>query len=123
MSARALRAYKTVSVESAPPSKVLDELLGRMLRDIRDARACIVARDIVGRATAVDHALAIVGELAAAVDHDAAPELGDNLSRLWDFVGMQLSLASVNNDAAPLAEVEQIVDTLQASFAEAGQLR
>ena len=75
------------------------------------------------RAKAVDHALAIVGELAAAVDHDAAPELGDNLTRLWDFVGTQLSLATVNNDAAPLAEVEHIVETLRTSFAEAGQLR
>ena len=123
MSARALRAYKTVSVESASPAKVLDELLGRLLRDTREARDAIVASDILGRAKAVDHALAIVGELAAAVDHDAAPELGDNLTRLWDFVGTQLSLATVNNDAAPLAEVEHIVETLRTSFAEAGQLR
>jgi flagellar protein FliS len=119
--ARALRSYKTVSVESAPPRRLLDELMNRLLRDCVDARASIQAGDIAGKGKHIGHALAIVGELVAALDHSVAPELCSNLAALYQFVIDRLSDANVRKVEAPLHEAEKVVTTLREAFAAVPQ--
>lgn len=119
MSARAIRSYRIVSVESAPPARVLDDLLARLLADCDDARARLRAGDPAGKGAALAHALAIVGELTAAIDHEAAPELGANLAALWGYVGARLTDANVHQDVAAITDAEKVVLTLREAFAVA----
>jgi flagellar protein FliS len=119
--ARALRSYKAVSVESAPPRRLLDELMNRLLRDCVDARASIQAGDLAGKGKHISHALAIVGELVAALDHSVAPELCNNLASLYQFVIDRLSDANVRKVEAPLHEAEKVVTTLREAFAAVPQ--
>lgn len=119
--ARALRSYKTVSVESAPPRRLLDELMNRLLRDCVDARAAIRANDLAGKGKHIGHALAIVGELIAALDHDVAPELCGNLTALYQFVIDRLSDGNVRKSEAPIVEAEKVVTTLREAFAAVPQ--
>lgn len=123
MHARALKSYRSVSVESASPARVLDDLLARLLRDCADARAALAARDLAGKGRHIGHALAIVGELRAALDPGAAPELVANLINLWGFVGDRLVDTNIRCDPAPLAEAERVVTTLRDAFATASGVR
>jgi flagellar secretion chaperone FliS len=118
MYARAARAYKNVSVESAPPPRVLDELLGRAVADCHEARAKIAAGDRGGKGKAISHAVQICGELIAALDFKAAPELCANLASLYDFIINRLTAANIGSDVAPLAEAEKTLQTLRDAFAQ-----
>jgi flagellar protein FliS len=115
--ARALRSYKAVSVESAPPRRLLDELMNRLLRDCADARTAIQTGDLAGKGKHIGHGLAIVGELVAALDHSVAPELCGNLTALYQFVIDRLSDANVRKVEAPLHEAEKVITTLREAFA------
>jgi flagellar secretion chaperone FliS len=121
MFARQSRVYRTVSIESAAPTRLIDELLARALRDIEDARRAIGAKDVKTKGTALSHALAIVGELAGALDRSQSPELCANLAALYDFVGTQLTAANVGMTAQPLDGAERILRTLRESFDQAAR--
>jgi flagellar protein FliS len=120
MYARAIRSYQVVSVDSAPPGRLLDELLNRLLADCRNAKSCIMGRDLAGKGRHIGHALAIVGELVAALDVDAAPELCANLVALYQFVNDKLTEANVKLDLSALTEAEKVVSTLRDAFASTG---
>src|ERR1043165_8743525 len=102
MNARAANAYRRVDLESAPKTQIVERLFARCVRDIADARAAIERRDIHGKATALDHAMQIVGELKASLDVAAAPELCANLAALYDFVAQRLIDANASLATPPL---------------------
>jgi flagellar secretion chaperone FliS len=116
MYARAINQYKKVYIESASPARVLDELLGRSLKDLEDAKRAILGRDIPGKRAACDHALAIIGELTAALDHQQAPELCANLARLYDFAEQRIISGSASLDAAHLDEAARVLSTMREAF-------
>jgi flagellar protein FliS len=121
MSSRAADAYRRVYVESATPTRVLDELLRGLHEDVVDARARIAAGDAAGKGKRVSRALAILGELRGALDAQAAPELVANLGRLYDWMIDQISAASVKMDPKPLVVVGTIVGDLRESFQAAAR--
>lgn len=122
MSARAAHAYRKVYVESAQPSRILDELYAALLSDCRRAAQCIQVRDFNGKGIAIGRALAIVGELQAALDHGAAPELCRNLASLYAFVRGRLHRANLKMDAESLTEIEKVVAPLREGFQKAACL-
>jgi len=117
--ARAARKYKTVDIESAPKTHVLDRLYARCLGDIANASAAIESGDIGERASAIDHAFRIVVELRAALDEKAAPELTANLIALYSYVLDNLSEANNNSAAEPLERAAEVVGHLRESFRDA----
>jgi flagellar protein FliS len=121
MYARAARSYQNVFLESASPAKLLDELYERLLRDMRDAAAAIQVKNVAAKGEYISHALAIVGELAAALDHRLAPELCARLAGLYDFVAHRLTRANIHGDAKALAEAEPVIATLRDAFREAAR--
>jgi flagellar protein FliS len=116
MSARAANAYKRVDLESAPKSQILDRLFERFQRDLDEARRAIAGKDIKAKAAAIDHALQIVIELRAALDHAAAPELCANLAALYEFVMERLTRASVSLQVQPLDEAGGVMSEIGAAF-------
>lgn len=118
MLARAANAYRRVDLDSAPKQDILTRLFDRFLADVDAARAAIGKRDIARKSAAIDHALQIVTELEASLDHKAAPELCANLLALYQFVTQQLYAASVKLDAKPLDHVTRVMTELATSFRE-----
>jgi flagellar protein FliS len=119
MSARAANIYRTVDLESAPKTVLLERLFARCLRDIDDARRAIAVRDIHAKAAALDHAGQIVTELLAALDHAAAPQLAGNLGGLYRFVMARLSEANLSLTTPPLDHAERVMRELGDAFAQA----
>jgi flagellar protein FliS len=119
MSSRAANAYRRVDLESAPKHQIVERLYERLLRDVATARQAIVAGDVQGRANAIDHALRIIAEFTAALDHASAPELCANLASLYAYVAEQLSTANVTKAVEPLDTASKIMNDLATAFREA----
>lgn len=119
MHARAANAYRRVDLESAPKQDVVVRLFERFLADVAAARTAMAKKDVLGKAAAIDHALRIVGELEAALDHAAAPELCGNLLALYRFVAERLYAASAKLDPALLDDPIRIMTELASGFREA----
>ena len=118
---RAAAAYQKVHMETSP-ARMLDGLLGRLLRDMEDARVAIEGRDIKGKSQHVDHALRIVGELVAALDYRQAPELCHRLSNLYGYVEECLLEASLKLDPRRIHEATRVVQMIHESNREAAGL-
>jgi flagellin-specific chaperone FliS len=101
----AARMYKSVDLESAPKTQILERLFERFARDVTTARTAIVARDIHGKAQAIDHA--------------AAPELCANLAALYGYVGDELSRANISLKPEPLDRAAKVMAELAVAFREA----
>lgn len=119
MSARAANAYRRVDLDSAPKQDVVGRLFERFLADLAVAKTAIDARDITGKAKAIDHALRIVFELEASLDHDVSPELCANLQALYRFVAERIYHANVKLDAKALDEASKVMAELAGGFRQA----
>lgn len=120
---RSVNAYRRAHVESAPPSRLLDEMYTYLEGDLRAATECIEKKDIAGKARACDRALAILGDLEAALDHNAAPELCQNLASLYRFSSDRILDASLRLDPKPIAEAQKVlapvIDAFRIAIAQA----
>lgn len=116
MNTRAANAYKRGDLESAPKHVVLERLFDRFARDLVQAREAIVAKDIQKKANLLDHALRIVGELSAALDHSAAPELCANLAALYQYVIDRLGEANTKLTVEPLDDAAKLMAEVGDAF-------
>lgn len=116
---RAANRYRTVSLNSATPQQMLTEVFHRLMKTLGEAERAIMARDIPAKGKAVNHALDLVNALAVSLDHDSAPELCQNLDRLYAFVGDRLLAASAELSLVPLKQAESVLVNLRDAFAEA----
>lgn len=123
MNARALSCYRSVYVESAPPGDVLDQLLTKALSCLDDAAAFTEAKNVKDKSARVDRVLAIVGELSAALDHGAAPELTANLERLYDFAAARVLESSAKGEVQGFGEASRILKSVRDAFREARGVR
>jgi flagellar protein FliS len=108
--------YRKVSIESASPVRMLDEVYERFLRACREAGEGMERKDLAAKGMAIGKALAFLGALESALDHGAAPDLSANLLRLYRFVFDKLSEANAKNSPKALAEAEQVITTLRDAF-------
>ncbi len=118
MYGRAANTYRKVSVHSASPARVLDELFLRLLRDVEEAKGAIERHDLKAKGELIGHAMAIVAELECALDRDAAPELCDNLRSLYGFMSENLLAASLDLDAKRLDAVLTAARPLREAFSQ-----
>jgi flagellar protein FliS len=119
MSYRAANAYRRADLESAPKTVIVERLFERFATDVAAAKTAIAAKDIHGKAAAIDHALRIVVELKGSLDHAAAPEMCANLEALYNFVSARLSEANAKLVTGPLDQAARVMADLGQAFREA----
>lgn len=113
------RKYKAAQIESATPGQILLALYDGCIRFCRAAQIQIEAGDAAGKGKMVSKAVAIIGELRSTLDHDVAPELCEQLERLYVFFQEQLSQANLNMDPAPIDPVINIMSDLRDAWKQA----
>lgn len=119
MHSRAANMYRRVDLDSAPLPQVLERLFDRFLQDLVVARDAIAASDIQTKANAINHAMRIVAELTAALDHPAAPELCANLEALYGFVIDRLTECNTTLSLEALDQANKLMADLGATFRQA----
>lgn len=103
-------AYRSSSVENAPGIKVIRMLYEGALRFMDRALAVEPGDPQFG--VWVTRADAIVVELRCSIEPEHAPELSENLERLYFFAEDQLGQALMQRDKQGVERAKQVLTTL-----------
>jgi flagellar secretion chaperone FliS len=113
-----INTYEENRILSASPIELVRILYSAASRAVRDARRRLRDGDISGRSREITRAQEILLELATAVDPTKAPELGERLLALYDYMQGRLVAANTQQKDGPLAEVAALLDTLQEAWSQ-----
>ena len=111
--------YKQNKVMLSSPGEILLALYDGAIRFCRQARTAIEEKNPSEKGQRIGSVMAILTELTATLDHDKAPELCDNLARLYDYLIDRLQHASISLDLDALDEVTRHLERLRETWAEA----
>lgn len=92
---KGLKAYQSTSLEAdvnvASPYEITAMLFDALIKNMHLARHSNKAKEWERKSEAISKAQAIVVTLASTLNDTAAPELSDNLRRLYDYVNESLA--------------------------------
>ena len=108
----AAESYQRLSVENAPPLQVVRMLYQGALRFLAQAEQLKPETQRTEFQQALTDADAIISELRNSLDHDAGPEVAEQLDKLYDFCEAQLAKATLENSTEPISSVSQVLRTL-----------
>ncbi len=121
MQARSLaNQYRRTDVSSsvidASPHELIALMLGGARERARLAIACIERGDLPRKGQAISDASAIIGGLNGALNLDAGGDIADGLQALYDYAQRRLLAANLENDAAPLREVDDLLGDIESAW-------
>mgnify|MGYP001366783414 FL=1 len=114
-----INRYKKNKVLLSDPGEILLALYDGAIKFCKQARIAIETNNPAQKGQKIGSVMAILTELSATLDHDRAPELCDNLARLYDYLIDRLQAASGEMDVAPLDEVTVHLQKLRETWGEA----
>jgi flagellar protein FliS len=97
---------------SADPIELVHILYEHTVEMVRNARHYLAAGDIPARGKAISRAIAALEELDGSLDRQAGGSLSQNLAGLYQYMRLRLLTANIQQQDAPLAEVEKLLRTL-----------
>jgi flagellar secretion chaperone FliS len=113
-----INTYEENRILSASPVELVRILYAAALRAVRNARENLRAGDIASRSREISRAQEILLELATSVDCSKHRELGERLLALYDYMQARLVEANVAQKDEPLAEVCNLLGTLQEGWSK-----
>lgn len=115
-------AYSKIQAQSTERKEdVVLLLFEEAIKRVRQARAGIESGSPKLRGENISTALAIVSELDCALDRTLELDMVENLSRLYQYMIQQMTVANVQNDASALDPVESMLKDLYEAFQQAAQ--
>ena len=114
VSSRATSAYKRVgaatSLESADPHRLIELLFTALLQSLAVARGAMERGDVTTKGEQIGRAVRILEEgLKAGLNAEEGGELATNLRGVYDYSIARLTRANLDNDAALIEEVTQLI--------------
>jgi len=121
MNARSLaNQYRQTDVSSAALDANPHRLIALMLAGARErarlAVACLQRGDLPRKSQAISDASAIIGGLNGALNLEAGGEIAGGLQSLYDYAQRRLLAANLENDAAPLLEVDDLLGDIESAW-------
>lgn len=108
--------YLETEIENANPLQLVRLLYRGALEATAAARVHLAAGDIGGRSRSITKAHAILTELTRSLNHEAGGQISRNLRELYDYTQRRLLTANMEQQDAPLAEVEGLLRELQEAW-------
>ncbi len=105
-------AYRTASIENAPPIKIVRLLYEGALRSLHQAEREDPSDPSSAFIDRVENADAIVSELRLAIDHSVETDITVDLERLYLFCEAELGRAGLERSTKPLPGVRKVLATL-----------
>lgn len=116
----ALKHYAAVQVQStvteATPHRLTALLFDGALERIARAKGHLQRGELARKGELISAVVAIVGELAGSLRRDAAPDLVDRLSALYDYILRRLIEANAASRVEPLDEAGRLLATLAGAW-------
>ncbi|HEY5851754.1 MAG TPA: flagellar export chaperone FliS [Lysobacter sp.] len=112
--------YRQTGVSSAVLDAGPHQLIALMLSGARErarlAIACLDRGDLPRKSQAITDASTIIGGLNGALNLEAGGEIADGLQALYDYAQRRLLAANLDNDAAPLREVDALLGDIESAW-------
>lgn len=108
----AYRTYVETSISVADPLELTRLLYRGAIEAILRARQSMAQNDVRLRASHIGKAQQILAELVSALDAQSGLEIAGQLNRLYDYILHLLQTANFEQREAPLAEAQQLLQTL-----------
>lgn len=113
-----INTYEENRILGASPLGLVRILYSAATRAVQNAQQHLHAGDIAARSKEITKAQEILLELATSVDPSIAPELGERLLALYDYMQARLIEANLQQKDGPLAEVANLLDALQEAWSQ-----
>jgi flagellar protein FliS len=113
-----INTYDENRILSADRVELVRILYRAATQAVQDARKHMRAGAIAARSKEITKAQEIVLELATTLDSSQAPQLGERLLALYDYMQARLVEANTQQKDAPLAEVAGLLGTLQEAWSK-----
>lgn len=113
--------YRSASVETASPVRVVVMLYDGAIRFLRGAAQAMEEKDVAKKGEQLHRAHAIVSELQATLDEKQSPELCDQLSRLYDFVLDRIGQANMKGDPELLGPAVNVLLELRSAWSQVAE--
>ncbi len=117
---RAQQRYREQAILSASPERLVVMLYDRLLLDVERGEAALTAGDFTAANEQLQHAQAIVTELASTLNVEAWEGAAD-LAALYAHLQTELVTANIKRDAAKAAHCKGIVSQLRDAFRGAAE--
>ncbi|RME39514.1 MAG: flagellar export chaperone FliS [Deltaproteobacteria bacterium] len=111
--------YQQNQVTQATPEQILIMLYDAAIRNTVRAIEGLANQDLVAKAEGISKAMHIITTFSDTLDHQIGGEIAENLDALYNYMVRELSTANLNNDPAPLKNVEMLLRDLRATWVEA----
>lgn len=109
------------AVDGANPHRLIELLYDGVLESITQARGALRTNNVELKCRSVNRAVRIVEEgLKGGLDMASGGEIAANLSRLYDYVSQQLTLANLRNDEAMLIACAELIAPLRDAWMQIG---
>ncbi|MET0343959.1 MAG: flagellar export chaperone FliS [Polyangiales bacterium] len=114
----AVSQYRSNQVQTASPAQVIVQFYDGALRFIHQAEQHIASRNFAGKGDRLSRAHAVISELRANLDHTRAPDLCNELDRLYVYVLDCITEANMKTDAKPLAHACKVLEQLRSAWVQ-----
>jgi flagellar secretion chaperone FliS len=108
----AYQEYVDNEILTASPARLVQLMYRGAIDAVAAARSALAGGEIAVRSRSISKAHAILNEMALSLNHSVAPDLTRNLVELYDYMARRLLEANAQQSDAPLAEVQQLLNTL-----------
>ncbi len=115
------QAADNSAIAYADPHELILRLMNGAIERIAQARGAISRGEIAIKAESISKAVLIVGGLEGCVNHQAGGELADNLSSLYQYMGIRLAEANIHDDIAKLNEVSDLLLQIRSAWVQIPQ--
>ena len=118
-------AYARVGVETrvnvASAHQLIQLLFDGFIDNVMKARAAIRMKQIEAKGRAIGKAVRIIDEgLKASLNMADGGKLAEDLSALYGYVSLRLTVANLRNDETALEECTRLIQPLREAWAEIG---
>ncbi|MEX0739753.1 MAG: flagellar export chaperone FliS [Pseudohongiella sp.] len=119
---QAAAQYKRINnesgIEHASPHRLIQMLMTGAMDRLVQAKSAMERGETESKGVLLGKATGIIAGLQGSLERDQAPELVDNLERLYDYMQRRLFEANVSNDPALVQEVTDLMRTVKAGWDE-----
>jgi flagellar protein FliS len=121
MSTGTLDRYRQMDVAAMTPAQRIVALYARLVLSFKPARLAIDTGDIVAREQRLDHAAAILHELAASLDRQQGGEIAERLAALYTWLIGECLQIHLAPEPRRLDAVITITQELHQAWADAAR--
>jgi flagellar secretion chaperone FliS len=110
-------------VADASPARLVQVMFEHILSNLATAQGCMERirdnlpyTDVVAKGKAIGKAVRLIGQLDASLNMEQGGQIAENLHNLYLYMLGRLTTANVNNDAAMVAEVSNLIRKIKTGW-------